>query len=246
MKKPFFEIGPKVYLYGEKALSLAMAADRVSKKYDVDIIFTAQYTDIETIAKNTRYIHVFAQHMDPIYPGRGIGAVLPEAIKAAGAEGVLLNHAERPLSLSELNNCIHRAREVKLATLVCAGTVEEGAAVACLKPDIVLAESPALIGKGKRDSEDINEIARINKAIHRIDPDMPILHGAGISNANDVYDIIRAGADATGSTSGILKAENPEVMLEQMIASVARAWEERKNKAECLSKKKGGSYGSIS
>lgn len=227
IKRPFFEIGPKTYLYGKEAVNLAIAADKLSEKYNVDIIFSAQYTDIAPISKATRHIKVFAQHMDPIRPGRGIGAVLPEAIKEAGAVGVLLNHAEKPLTLEELSKCIRRAGEIGLATLVCAGTPEEGAAVACLGPDIVLAESPALIGKGARGPEDVKEITRINAAIHKINPEMLILHGAGISNEKDVYEIIKAGADATGSTSGIIKADNPYEMMEKMIAAVAEAWKLR-------------------
>lgn len=227
IRKPFFEIGPKTYIYGKKALELALAADRASEKYKVDIIFSAQYTDIRPIAEATSHIRVFAQHMDPVYPGKGIGAVLPEAIKEAGAVGVLLNHAERPLTLDELSRSIARAREVGLATLVCAGTPEEGAAAAVLGPDLILAESPALIGKGARGPEDMAEIARINDTVHRVAPEMMILHGAGISNEKDVFEIIKAGADATGSTSGIMKAEHPCEMLERMIAAVAAAWDIR-------------------
>jgi triosephosphate isomerase len=33
--------------------------------------------------------------MDPLPIGKGNGTVLPEAVKAAGAVGVLLNHAEK-------------------------------------------------------------------------------------------------------------------------------------------------------
>lgn len=227
IKKPFFEIGPKVYLYGEAAVRLAVRADELSEKYQVDIIFSAQYTDLAPIAERTSRIHLFAQHMDPVRPGKGIGAVLPEAIRDAGARGVLLNHAERPLTLSTLYQCIQRAREVGLASMVCAGNAEEGAAAACLSPDIILAESPALIGKGKRGPEDMAEIRKINRAIHAVAPGMPILHGAGISDEKDVYEIIRAGADATGSTSGILQAEKPEEMLEKMIRATAKAWRER-------------------
>lgn len=227
IKKPFFELGPKLYLTGEKALHLACAADELSEKYGVDIIFTAQYTDLRLIRKNIRHLHLFAQHMDPVIPGRGVGLVLPEALKDAGAEGVLLNHAERPLTLSDLNSCIQRGREVGLITLVCAGTVQEAAAVACLKPDIILAESPALIGKGKRGPEDAAEIKRINSAVHSISKKIPILHGAGIKDEKDVYEIIKAGADATGSTSGVICADDPERMMESMIREVARAWRER-------------------
>lgn len=227
LKVPFFEVGPKTYLYGEAALELAQAADRLCEKYGVNIIFTAQYTDIENIAKNTRYINVFAQHMDCNEPGRGVGAVLPEAIKQAGAVGVLLNHAEKPLPLDVLAKTIARAQQVGLATLVCAGSCEEAVMVAHLTPDIILAESPALIGKGVRTEQEMAEIQRINQSIHAINPAIMVLHGAGISDEKDVYEIIKAGADATGSTSGIMKAADPIAMLEKMIAAVGEAWKSR-------------------
>ena len=114
IEPPFFEIGPKAYLFGERMLKLAIAADIASKKYDVRIILTPQYTDIRQIAQETDNIFVFAQHMDPLPIGRGLGSVLPEAIKAAGATGVMLNHAERPMSISDLYKTIKRADEVGL------------------------------------------------------------------------------------------------------------------------------------
>ena len=64
IKPPFFEIGPKAYLYGEEMLALAKAIDAVAIKYDVDIIVTPQYTDIRLLAENTERILIFAQHMD--------------------------------------------------------------------------------------------------------------------------------------------------------------------------------------
>jgi len=230
IKPPFFEIGPKVYLYGKQALELAMEADELSRKYAVDIIFTAQYTDIATISAATTHIHVFAQHMDPVIPGRGVGAVLPEAIKASGAVGVLLNHAEKPLPLDILALTIRRAKQVGLMSLVCAGSLEESCAVACLEPDIILAESPALIGKGQRGAQDMVEIEKINNLVNSFNSNIQVLHGAGIKDEKDVYEIIKAGANGTGSTSGILNAENPFDMLNKMIAAVAEAWHER-NKA---------------
>lgn len=227
IKKPFFELGPKIYLYGEAALDLAMRADELCGEFPVDIIFSAQYTDIAPIAARVRRLKVFAQHMDPVEPGRGIGAVLPEALRHAGAQGALLNHAERPLTLTTLAAAIRRAAQVGLATLVCAGDADESAAVACLGPDIVLAESPALIGVGRRGKNDSQEIARINAAVRRIAPDTPVLHGAGIADAQDVYQVIRAGADATGSTSGVLKASDPAKMLREMIEAMWQAYNER-------------------
>ncbi len=227
IKKPFFEIGPKVYLYGAEAVKLAIAADRISEKYGVDIIFTAQYMDIAPIASATKYIKVFSQHMDAITPGRGVGAVLPEALVAAGAVGVLLNHAEKPLPIDTITATLQRANNLGLMTMVCAGNYEESTAIACLHPDIILAESPLLIGKGQRTQEGIKEISRINAGIALIDNNILVLHGAGIKDDKDVYEIIHAGAEGTGSTSGILNAENPVMMMDKMVSAVARAWSKR-------------------
>ena len=120
IKPPFFEIGPKAYLYGEEMLKLAKVIDKTALKYDVDIIVTPQYTDIRLLADNTERILVFAQHMDPLPVGRGLGSVLPEAVKAAGAVGVMLNHAEKPVTDDVLAETIKRADEVGLGTIVCA------------------------------------------------------------------------------------------------------------------------------
>jgi triosephosphate isomerase len=38
--------------------------------------------------------------------------------------------------------------------------------------------------------------------------------------------MIKAGAEATGTTSGIMKAEDPEAMMEEMIRAVRMAWDE--------------------
>ncbi|MBQ7034164.1 MAG: triose-phosphate isomerase, partial [Clostridia bacterium] len=149
IKPPFFEVGPKAYLYGEDMLKLAKAIDKVAIKYDVDIIVTPQYTDIPLLAQNTERILVFAQHMDSLPVGRGLGSVLPEAVKAAGAVGVMLNHAEKPLTLEEVEATIKRADEVGLATIVCADTVEDVKTIAKMGPNLIVAEPTDLIGTGQ-------------------------------------------------------------------------------------------------
>jgi triosephosphate isomerase len=224
---PFFEIGPKAFLYGQGVLELARAADRVSQSYDVRIIFTPQYVDIARVAAETRHIKVFAQHMDSISIGRGIGSVLPEAVKEAGAVGVLLNHAEKRLSLSEINRTIKRADQVGLATLVCADTPEEAAALAHLAPNIILAEPPELIGSGETGAAGRDWVARINERIRAIDPRIRVLHSAGIRGPQDVADIVALGAEATGCTSAVVKAEDPAAMLEAMIRAMREAWDKR-------------------
>lgn len=222
---PFFEIGPKAYLYGKGLLELARHADRVSKKHAVQVIITPQYVDIPLLAQEMENILVFAQHMDSLEVGRGVGSVLPEALKAAGAVGVLLNHAEKRLVKDELERTIKRADHIGLATMVCADTLQDAAMIAHLGPNIIIVESPDLIGVGKRDANDRLAIVGINKAVWEINPEIRVLHGAGISCGRDVYDLIAAGAQGTGSTSGIILSSDPFGMVEEMVRSVREAWD---------------------
>ena len=149
LKAPVFEIGLKVYLYGDEALEVAKAADQISVKHGIPIILSPQFVDIARIAKETVKLLVFAQHCDSIEIGRGVGSILPEAIKDAGAAGVMLNHAERRMTLNEIARTIKRADDVGLLSMVCADTPEEAMAVAQFHPRIILAEPTALIGSGE-------------------------------------------------------------------------------------------------
>ena len=63
-----------------------------------------------------------AADADFLPPGRA-GQYLPEALKAAGAVGVMLNHAECKLTLDVIEKTIRRADEAGLATIVCADTI---------------------------------------------------------------------------------------------------------------------------
>jgi len=184
IRPPFFEIGPKSYIFGDDVLTLAKAADEASKMYSVDIIFTTPYTEIRRIVEETDNLFVFAPHMDPLPIGRGLADILPEAIVAAGAVGVMLNHCEKPLSLSVLRQTIQRAKSVGLISIVCADSVAEAAAIAHLSPDIIVAEPTELIGTGKTSPQEYVEES--TQAIKAIDPNILVLQSAGIKSGQDV------------------------------------------------------------
>ncbi len=224
IEPPFFEIGPKAFMYGERMLQLAKAADEASVKYDVRIILTPQPSDLYLLAKETKNLLLFAQHIDPIEPGRGNGWILPEAVKAAGAVGVILNHAEKPMTLADLSLAIKRADEVGLVTMVCADSLKEAEAIALFAPNIIVAEPTELIGTGQTSDEEY--VIATTSAIKRVNPEIQVLQAAGITNGQDVYNVIKAGADATGTTSGIMIAVDPEAMLDEMIRAIRLAWDE--------------------
>jgi triosephosphate isomerase len=224
IRAPYFEIGPKCFMWGERMLKLAKAVDKICEKYDLDVIMTPQYADIRLLAENTERIHVYAQHMDALVPGRGLGSVLPESIKAAGAVGVMLNHAEKKLTLDEVRATIARADEVGLATIVCADSVEEVTAIAKMSPNLIVAEPTELIGTGV--ASDMNYVRDTIEAVRKINPDIMVLQGAGISGPDDVANVIRAGAQATGCTSGVFKAADPEAAAEEMLYTLRKTWDE--------------------
>ena len=53
------------------------------------------------------------------------------------------------------------------------------------------------------------------------------MQAAGISSGKDVYDVIYAGAEATGSSSGIIRAPDSAAMVDEMIHAVREAWDDR-------------------
>ena len=57
-------------------------------------------------------------------------------------------------------------------------------------------------------------------------PNILVLTAAGIAGGEDVYNTIIAGADATGSSSGVAKAADRPAMVDEMIAACRKAWDD--------------------
>lgn len=215
----FFVFNPKSYLYGEELINLAKVADNLAESYrDITIFVTAPFTDLYRISQVTKHVILTAQHMDGITQGRGMGAVLPESLVAAGAKATFLNHAERPLELATLVQTIERANDLDLLTIVCADSLKEAQAIACLKPDIILCEPTELIGTGQ--TSDALYMKRTQESIKAISPQTLVMQAAGISTPSDVSRTIQLGSDGTGCTSGIVQADNPTQMLSAMIEAI--------------------------
>lgn len=222
LKGNFFVFNPKSYLYGEKLINYAKIADKMAKKYpNIDIFVTAPYADLYRLSLETENIIVTSQHLDGIDPGRGMGLVLADSLLNVGVKATFLNHTEYPLSLSELSRSIKKAKELNIITIVCADSVEEAKSIANFDVDIILCEPTELIGTGITSNRDY--VKSTSSAIRNINPNVLIMQAAGVSTAEDVYNIITQGADGTGCTSGIVKADNPEQMIIDMIEAVNKA-----------------------
>jgi triosephosphate isomerase len=215
LKEPIIIVNFKTYLEatGKKAVELAQKAEKVSKETGASIAVAPQFVDINKVAQAVE-IPVFAQHIDPIKPGNCTGHVLAEAIKEAGAVGTLINHSERQLKLADIQAIIALAREQNLTSCVCVNNPSVSAAATALAPDIVSIEPPELIGTGIAVSRAKPEVVTDTvKLVHRIDANMPILCGAGISQSDDVSVALKLGTNGVLVASGIVKAKDPYIIL---------------------------------
>ncbi len=227
IRTPYFEIGTKNYIYGDKVLEYALAADAAAEKYDIDVLFITTPVEIRRVAENTKHLIVLAPYMDTLRPGRGMADILPEALKAAGAQGVVINHCEKPMSLPQMKKTIDRAKELDFLVFACADTLDEAKAIANLHPDIINPEPSAIIGGGKG----VSPMAYVKdsiRVIKEIDPAILVEQAAGITNGQQVYDFIMAGSEAAGAASGIMNAEDPLAMIDEMIAATRRAADDLK------------------
>ena len=227
IRTPYFEIGTKNYIYGDTVLEYAKAADRAAEKYDIDVLFITPAVEIRRVVENTKHLIVLAPYMDTLRPGRGMADILPEALKAAGAQGVVINHCEKPMSLPQMKKTIDRARELDFLVFACADTLEEVKAIAQLHPDIINPEPSAIIGGGNGVSpmDYVKDSIRVIKEIY---PDILVEQAAGITNGDQVYDFIMAGSEAAGAASGIMNADDPLSMIDEMIAATRRAADDLK------------------
>ena len=234
-RPPFFETSVKNYIYGDAVFEYAMAVDAAAVKYDIDAIFIAPFTEIRRIAEKAARLIVLAPYMDTLRPGRGMADILPEAIKAAGAKGVLINHCEKPMSFTAIKKTIDRANELELITFACADSIVEAKAIAQFRPDIINPEPTELIGSDTASGMDyVRETLKVIKDLFQ---DFLVEQAAGITKGSQIYEFIMAGNDGAGSASGILKSPDPYALLDEMVYNVRKAKDDLASSCRMNSKK---------
>jgi triosephosphate isomerase len=207
---------------GRKAVELAKHAEKVSKEKGVYIVVAPQFADIAAVAEAVE-IPVFAQHVDPIKPGSSTGHVLADSVKEAGAVGTLINHSEKQLKLVDIDAAIRLAREKNLISCVCANNPSVSAAAAALKPDIVSVEPPELIGTGVAVSKAQPEVVTNTvKLVRKVNTEVTILCGAGISHGEDVAVALKLGMQGVLVASAIVKAKDQYSIMREFAEAAKR------------------------
>lgn len=217
--RPVVILNYKVYAEasGRRAVEFTKAIERAAAGRDVSVAVAPQAVDLARVAASTT-LPVLAQHVDSVAPGNGTGATLVEAIAEAGAKGSLLNHAERRLTLAELDACITRLGRAGLARVVCTDTARTTRAAAALGPEFVAIEPPALIGGDvsvtTADPEIVRESVRAAKAS---DPAVRVLCGAGVKTGADLAKALELGADGVLLASAVMRAKDPAAALGELL-----------------------------
>lgn len=202
---------------GYRSLSIARFCQDVSKETGVCIAVCPPLVELSTVASSLN-IPVLAQHTDPVKPGSHTGWTTPEAVKAAGASGTLLNHSEHKMMLSDISTSVRLCRSATLQTVVCADSAETAGACAFLKPDFIAIEPPELIGGEVSVTNAKPEVVEnAVRAVHRIDDNIPVLCGAGVKTGEDAKRAIELGARGVLLASGVVKSEDVKKALQDLV-----------------------------
>jgi len=217
-KLPVIIVNFKLYPTGagKRGLNLAKILDEVSRDRDVSIAIAVNSLNFSQI-KSVVDIPVLLQHVDAVDYGAHTGRINIDLAKEMGADGILINHSERRLTIADIDYLIQRARELDIISLVCTNNARVSGAIAFLEPDMIAMEPPELIGGDISVStarpEAIVETIEAVKSVKSV----PVLVGAGIKNGQDVKKAIELGAKGVLVASGIVKAKDPKKAINDLV-----------------------------
>ncbi len=222
LSSPLIVVNFKTYLQGtgEGAVDIARACRDVGASSGLTIGVAPQLCDVFRVASQVD-VPVYSQHVDGVGSGSFTGHAFARCVRDAGACGTLINHSERRLRLADIDASIQASKEVGLSTIVCTNNVATTAAAAALGPDYVAVEPPELIGSGIPVSKADPDVVRGSvAAVGRIDPDVKVLCGAGISKGEDLKAAMELGSVGVLLASGVVKAEDPIAALEDLVSLI--------------------------
>jgi len=198
----------------DHVIELAQICQQVFEQYHVSIVLCVQATDITEVAKFVT-IPVFAQHIDPIEPGKNTGFISGFAAKQAGATGVMINHSEHRIGDENIRKTMQIAKQNGLQTLLCVENAAEAQRLIDSQPDIIALEDPILIGGNVSIVTNDEGKQKVQEFVNLHLP-TKCLVGAGVKDGNDVKVSMEMGANGVLIASGFDLASDPKTVLEDL------------------------------
>ena len=222
MDTPIVILNYKTYLEssGLKALELAHDLESAANESGITMVAVPQAADIYRISQEAS-LPIFAQHIDAVSPGGHTGSNLIDTLIEAGISGSLINHSEQRMKLADIDEVVKLCRQNEIESCVCSNNIETSKAVATLAPTAVAVEPPELIGTGIPVSQANPEIVEntVNE-IHKINKDINVLCGAGISTGEDMKAALELGSQGVLLASGIIKADDQKQALLDLVSLI--------------------------
>jgi triosephosphate isomerase (TIM) len=174
--------------------------------------------DLGALAQRVQ-IPVIAQHADPFDAGPFTGYVVPEAIRAAGGRGSLVNHSEHPLPVATIASTLQRLDAVGLVAVLCARDVAQSSELATFNPRYLAVEPPELIG-GTRSVSTAKPsvVSGTVAAVRKVSPETHVLCGAGIHDRNDVRRAFELGTRGILVSSAVARSNDPSGAIDELLA----------------------------
>lgn len=205
---------------GTKSVDLAKACLEVSESSGIQIAIAPQTADLYRVSSAVE-IPVYAQHIDSVGAGSFTGHTYVKSVASAGVCGSLINHSEKRMNLADIEKAVSLLKENKMMSVVCTNNIATTAAAAAFAPDFVAIEPPELIGSGIPVSKADPEVVTGSvKAVQKIDPNVKVLCGAGISKGEDLKAAIDLGAEGVLLASGIVKAKDQKAALYDLVSLI--------------------------
>ncbi len=199
----------------ESAVSLAKICEKVSIENDFSIGVCVNPLDFTLVRKAVR-IPVFLQNCDYFSFGAHTGAVIPELAKFHGASGVLLNHAEKPISKEILGLTIKECKRVFLPVLCVCSDLDELKDYIKFDADLYILEHCDAMGSCVSIVEMKPEIIA---KVPEIMGNKAFMLGAGINNAVQVKKALVSGAYGVLVSNAVVNAKDPEKKLLDIISA---------------------------
>jgi triosephosphate isomerase len=222
MRTPVVVLNFKTYpeVCGKNGLQLAELCQEIAKKTKNSIAIAPQQIDLAHFSRTLK-IPVLAQHVDNVKQGSSTGRVTPEAIKAIGCAGTLINHSEYRLPARDVEELVARCKKAGLVTIVCTKDADESQAYSRFNPDFIAVEPPELIGGDISVTNAKPEVVSDSvSAVKKAAPGVKVLCGAGVKNGKDVKKAIELGADGVLLASGVVKASDQKAVLLDLVSGI--------------------------
>ncbi|MFH1473447.1 MAG: triose-phosphate isomerase [Candidatus Aenigmatarchaeota archaeon] len=217
MKTPILIVNLKQYeqALGCRPLDFAITAKKLAEKHDVTILIAPPAPLIDSTAKICMTI---SQHIDPYEPGAYTGSLIAKEVKELGGVGSLINHSEKRIPHEDIKKCVELCRKYELVSIVCAKDNYEVMQLAKFKPDFIAIEPPELIGGDVSVSTARPDVIKKSvEDVKELHPGIEILCGAGVKNRMDVKKAIYLGAKGVLVASGVVKSDDIEKSMEELI-----------------------------